>query len=213
MMNSSFKEREEEGLHKDKQVTNGVKKAFQRLFPTSIQTEVREKFACFATRLENFSYISSLDERRTMDLVKWWTCHGTNGVYLQNLTTRILSQVESSSLAERNWSTYGFIHFVKHNMLGLHNIDYHVHTSHKQHSPKVWFETDHFQILSFSGSGLRVPTLTSGPRIDPREKFSWILEIWKVSTQSDEQNPKIVSKMEEFEFSAKFARNLKFIEN
>jgi hypothetical protein len=38
---------------------------------------------------------------------------------LQSLATRILSQVENSSSAERNWSTYGFIHFVKRNRLGL----------------------------------------------------------------------------------------------
>ena len=45
-------------------------------------------------------------------------CHGANGVHLQNLATRILSQVVSSSSAEKNWSTYGFIHSVKRNTLG-----------------------------------------------------------------------------------------------
>jgi hypothetical protein len=30
----------------------------------------------------------------------------------------LLSQVANSSLAERNWSTYGFIHLVKQNKLG-----------------------------------------------------------------------------------------------
>jgi hypothetical protein len=28
-----------------------------------------------------------------------------------------------------------------------------------------------------SNQGLRVPTVTSGPRIDPREKISWIIEV------------------------------------
>ena len=104
--------------HKDKEVANGVKKAIQRLFPTSQQTDVREEFACFAAGLEEFSDLSSLDERRTMNLIKWWTCHGANGVYLQSLASRILSQVSSSSFAERNWSTYGFIHSLKRNKLG-----------------------------------------------------------------------------------------------
>jgi hypothetical protein len=94
--------------HKDKEVATGVKKAFQRLFPSSQQTKVREEFACFAGGLEDFGDISALEERSTMNLIKWWTCHGANGVYLQSLATRILSQVASSSLAERNWSTYGF---------------------------------------------------------------------------------------------------------
>jgi hypothetical protein len=47
-----------------------------------------------------------------------WTCHGANGVYLQSFATRILSQVASSSSAERNWNTYGFIQSVKRNRLG-----------------------------------------------------------------------------------------------
>ena len=104
--------------HKDKEVANRVKKAFQRLFPASQQTNVREEFTCFAAGLEEFLDLSSLDERRTMNLIKWWTCHGANGVYLQSLASRILSQVSSSSSVERNWSTYGFIHSVKRNRLG-----------------------------------------------------------------------------------------------
>jgi hypothetical protein len=104
--------------HKDKEVASGVKKAFQGLFPSSEQTMVMEEFACFAAGLEDFADISSLEERRTMNPAKRWTCHGANGVYLQSLATRILSQVASSSLAERNWSTYGFIHAVKRNRLG-----------------------------------------------------------------------------------------------
>jgi hypothetical protein len=104
--------------HKDKEVATGVKKAFQRLFPSSQQTDVREEFACFAAGLEDFADMSALEERSTMDPIKWWTCHGANGVYLQSLATRILSQVASSSSAERNWSTYGFIHSVKRNRLG-----------------------------------------------------------------------------------------------
>jgi hypothetical protein len=80
---------------------------------------VREEFACFATGLEDFVDISTLEERSTMNPIKWWTRHGANGVYLQSLATRILSQVASFSSTKRNWSTYGFIHSVKRNRLGL----------------------------------------------------------------------------------------------
>jgi hypothetical protein len=45
---------EEVAPHKDKEVANGVKKAFQMLFPASIQTEVREEFTCFVAGLEDF---------------------------------------------------------------------------------------------------------------------------------------------------------------
>ena len=58
-----------------------------------------------------------------MNPLKWWTCHGANGVHLQSLATRILSQVASTSAAKRNWSTYGFIHFVKRNKLGSQKVE------------------------------------------------------------------------------------------
>ena len=50
-------------------------------------------------------------------------------------------------------------------------IPYNVHTSHIKHSSKVWSETEHFKNLSFSDLGLKVPTITYGTRIDPREKL------------------------------------------
>jgi hypothetical protein len=80
-------------------VANGIKKGFQRLFPDSLQIEVRNKIACFVIGLDDFSDRSSLDVKGTMNPIKWWTCHGSNGVYLQNLTTHILSQETSSSSA------------------------------------------------------------------------------------------------------------------
>ena len=70
--------------------------------------------------------------------------------------------------------------------------------------------------FGFLDHGLKVPTITSRPRIDPTEKLSWIIEIWKVylsSTRCDEKNPEIISKMEEIKFLAKFAEEMKFHEN
>ena len=104
--------------HQDREVANGVKKALLRMFPAELHREVKEEFASFAASLDPYSDISALDERNALSPVKWWVCHGANGVHLQNLAIRILSQVASSSSAERNWSTYGFIHSVKRNRLG-----------------------------------------------------------------------------------------------
>jgi hypothetical protein len=62
--------------------------------------------------------------------------------------------------------------------------------------------------LNCSDQGLKVPIVTLGQRIDPREKLSRIIENFKAeleSTQCDEQNLEIISKMEEIEFLAKFA--------
>ena len=102
--------------HKDREVATGVKKALMRMFPSHLRREVKEEFASFAAG--DYADISALEERSTMNPVRWWICHGANGVHLQSLAIRILSQVESSLSAERNWSTYGFIHSVKRNRLG-----------------------------------------------------------------------------------------------
>ena len=59
-----------------------------------------------------------------MNLVRWWICHGANGVHLQKLSIRVLSQVACSSSTKRNWSTYGFIHSVKRNRLGSQKKDF-----------------------------------------------------------------------------------------
>ena len=89
-----------------------------RIFPARLHREVKEEFASFAAGLDDYSDISALDERSTMTPVRWWVCHGANGVHLQTLAIHVLSRVASSSSAERNWSTYGFIHYVKPNRLG-----------------------------------------------------------------------------------------------
>jgi hypothetical protein len=78
---------------------------------------VIKEFAIFVVGLNDYSNISSLDETSTISAVRRWICHGANGVHLQTLAIRILSQVASLSSAKRNWSTHGFIHSVKHNRL------------------------------------------------------------------------------------------------
>eukprot|EP00253_Pinus_taeda_P004206 PITA_04206 len=104
--------------HKDREVANGVKKALTRMFPSHLHREVKEEFASFAAGIDDYADILALEERSTMNPVRWWICHGANGVHLQNLAICIISQVASFSSAERNWSTYGFIHSVKRNKLG-----------------------------------------------------------------------------------------------
>ena len=104
--------------HRDREVVNGAKAALMRMFPADLQREVKEEFANFVGVFNEYSDAVALEERSTMSPVRWWICHGVNGVHLQNIAIRILSQVASSSSVERNRSTYGFIHSVKHNRLG-----------------------------------------------------------------------------------------------
>ena len=51
------------------------------------------------------------------DPIGWWTWHGKDAPELRLLAVRLLSQVASSFAAERNWSTYSFIHSLKRNRL------------------------------------------------------------------------------------------------
>ena len=89
--------------HKDREVANGVKKTLMRIFPAHLHREVKEEFASFVARIDEYSDISSLEERSTMNPIRWWICHGANGVHLQNLAIRVLLKMASSSSAERNW--------------------------------------------------------------------------------------------------------------
>ena len=85
--------------HKDREVASGVKKALMRIFPVDLHREVKEEFVSFVAGLDDYSDISALDERSTMNPVRWWVCHGANGVHLQTLAIRVLSQVTRSPSA------------------------------------------------------------------------------------------------------------------
>ena len=53
----------------------------------------------------------------TMDVVDWWCSYGSETLKLAEIAKKVLSQPISSSSAERNWSTYTYIHSVKRNRL------------------------------------------------------------------------------------------------
>eukprot|EP00253_Pinus_taeda_P026610 PITA_26610 len=100
--------------HKGRKVANGVKKSLMRMFLAHLHREVKEEFVSFVVGLHDYLDILALEERSTMNPIRWPICHGENGVHLQNIAIYVLSQVASTSSTERNWSTYGFIHFMKH---------------------------------------------------------------------------------------------------
>ncbi|GFZ16767.1 hypothetical protein Acr_26g0000370 [Actinidia rufa] len=49
--------------------------------------------------------------------ISWWANHGASTPLLQALAFKLLSQLASSSCAERNWSTYSMIQSIKRNRL------------------------------------------------------------------------------------------------
>ena len=66
---------------------------------------------------------------------------------------------------------------------------------HIQPSLEIWFETKHFEILSFRALGLDFRLFTSWAWNDSRTQFPWIFEICKVDMDSnlrDEQNIEII---------------------
>ena len=80
--------------------------------------EICEEFEGFIKSTGNFSDPLTMDDRGHLDPITWWGFHGGDSIHLSTLATKLLSQVTNSSSAERNWSTYGFIHSVKRNRLG-----------------------------------------------------------------------------------------------
>ena len=53
----------------------------------------------------------------------WWQYHGFAFPTLQTLALKLLGQPGSSLCAERNWSTYKFIHSLKGNKMALARIE------------------------------------------------------------------------------------------
>jgi hypothetical protein len=52
-------------------------------------------------------------DRGNLSSLECWNMHGSAAPQLQRLETRVLSQMVSTSFAERCWRTYSFIHSVK----------------------------------------------------------------------------------------------------
>ena len=58
-----------------------------------------------------------MEDRWTYDPMLWWSTYGSSLPVLQILALNLLGQPCSSSCAERNWSTYGFIHCMRRNKI------------------------------------------------------------------------------------------------
>ena len=52
-----------------------------------------------------------------MDPKSWWVTYGACAPLLQTLAFKLLVQPSLSSCAERNWSTYSFVHLVRRNKM------------------------------------------------------------------------------------------------
>jgi len=105
--------------NRDSEVVQGYKTALRKIYrDMGTAMEVHAEFGAFVQSTGGFSDPTAMNDRGHIDPITWWGFHGGESIHISTLATRLLSQVASSSSAERNWSTYGFIHSVKRNRLG-----------------------------------------------------------------------------------------------
>ncbi|KAG8389162.1 hypothetical protein BUALT_Bualt02G0200400 [Buddleja alternifolia] len=79
--------------------------------------DVTMEFAKFIACLAEFGDADSLRDRLLIDPVLWWVSYGSTTPNIQSIAIKLFGQVSSSSCAERNWSTYSFIHSTKRNQI------------------------------------------------------------------------------------------------
>ncbi|XP_077239733.1 uncharacterized protein LOC143880640 [Tasmannia lanceolata] len=104
--------------HKDAEIYTERIKCFKRYFTNSEdRTRANVEFAKFSMKSGLFNDVDSINERFTIKPHEWWAIHGTCAPMLQSIALKILMQPSSSSCAERNWSTYSFMHSLKRNKI------------------------------------------------------------------------------------------------
>ncbi|KAJ9567191.1 hypothetical protein OSB04_003157 [Centaurea solstitialis] len=108
----------------DLEVMKGVMEAFKRISESEEEGRLlREQFAAFHNKRGLFSMVQSQMDAVTIDSIDWWSTYGSETRELAEVAKKVLSQPISSSSAERNWSTYSYIHNVKRNRLNCKRAD------------------------------------------------------------------------------------------
>nr|KAJ0203244.1 hypothetical protein LSAT_V11C500252820 [Lactuca sativa] len=108
----------------DKEVVIGVMESFKRI--AEIGEEeclLHEKFTTFHLKKGLYALAAAHMDAVTMDAIDWWSSYGSETPELASLEKKVLSQPISSSSAERNYSTYSYMHNVKRNRLSSKRAD------------------------------------------------------------------------------------------
>ena len=69
---------------------------------------LRRQWIQFASLTDPFNMLDAKEDRDDLgqnDPISWWKFHGDDAPKITHLATCLLSQIASSSAAERNWST------------------------------------------------------------------------------------------------------------
>ncbi|KAK9048331.1 hypothetical protein SSX86_032706 [Deinandra increscens subsp. villosa] len=108
----------------DKEVVQGVLEGFNRIAENRDESRnLREQFVTFHMKKGLYSDPGAQLDAVTMEAIDWWSTYGSETPELAEVAKKILSQPISSSSAERNWSTYSYIHSVKRNRLNCKRAD------------------------------------------------------------------------------------------
>ena len=104
----------------DPEVKQGFIDAIEKIYTQEQATIIREQFLDFA--LISGPTFSNAAKADLLGMAQrspsgWWRMYGDKTPDIRTLAMRLLSQVASSSAAERNWSTFSFIHSIKRNRL------------------------------------------------------------------------------------------------
>ncbi|KAM0919901.1 hypothetical protein ACQ4PT_007893 [Festuca glaucescens] len=110
--------------NEDSEVMQGVIEAFSRTAEDKKDyATLREEFNKFIMKKGLYELQPVQADAATMNAIDWWFNYGSETPNLNEVAKRVLSQPISSSSAERNWSTYSFIHNVKRNKLNTKTAD------------------------------------------------------------------------------------------
>ena len=102
--------------HKDAEIAAERNKCLKRIFPDpDDKKNVNMEFGLFSG-IKAYDD-DNIEDRWTYDPMLWWSTYGPSLLVLQTLALKLLGQPCSSSCAERNWSTYGFIHCMGRNRI------------------------------------------------------------------------------------------------
>ncbi|KAL3753584.1 hypothetical protein ACJRO7_000916 [Eucalyptus globulus] len=95
-----------------------------RISPYKNKEINQERLKCFKKYFPNLDErnnvnleFDSIQNRYSMDPKAWWVNHGACAPMLQSIALKLLAQPSFSSCAERNWSTYSFVHSARRNKM------------------------------------------------------------------------------------------------
>eukprot|EP00268_Persea_americana_P006808 TRINITY_DN12455_c0_g1_i5.p1 TRINITY_DN12455_c0_g1~~TRINITY_DN12455_c0_g1_i5.p1 ORF type:complete len:129 (-),score=15.08 TRINITY_DN12455_c0_g1_i5:237-623(-) len=75
------------------------------------------EFTDFSSKSGEFADVDSIHDHYEIDPKSLWVTYGACAPLLQTLVFKLLVQPFPSSCAERNWSTYSFVHLVRRNKM------------------------------------------------------------------------------------------------